>query len=157
MERSPFGNLAKGARKLSAPYVLLVAVLAGVAGYVYGVLSAPTIKAHQMPPSWFETYFTDVLALLGVALFALFIPLAKSGYKPFTIALTVAWIIAGIVASLVGLREGISHSVYPHLFGLAYGGAAAALVATLIMGVRGAAAVQRRKKAAALEKIHERG
>jgi hypothetical protein len=155
MSKASLGKLAAGVQKLSAPYALLVPVLVGGSGgFLYGVLSAPTIKAHQMPPGWFGSFFTAMLAFLCAAFFALLVPLAKSDYRPWTTALTLACMIAGIVASIIGLREGVSDGGYAYVLAVADGAVAVGLLVSFVMVIGGAVAFQRRKSAAALKKVH---
>jgi hypothetical protein len=140
MNRRPLFRLRDlaGVLQLAARYLLVLAILFGVVGYFIGLLTAPALHPREDVPGWFQPYFiamTAIIVALGAVLilqvnFAALELSSRSGavvYLEMTI---------GLVAAIVGATTLPSNGWYPQLLALSDLGAAAAVIATLVCGIK---------------------
>lgn len=137
----------RGVLRLSARWLLVLAILAGLAGYVIGLLTAPTLHPHEALPGWFQPYFIAVSALIVALGFALILPLnfADLELNGFTGAIVYVEMAVGLIAAIVGATTIPSNGWYAQLLALTGLGVATAVIATLVCGIKKLVTDARRK------------
>lgn len=128
----------RGVLQLAPRYLLVVAIVAGIAGYFIGLATAPTIRPNDILPSWFQPYFICVAAVIGTvgAVLILQVNFPALELSPRTAAVVYLWLTFGLLAAIAGATTVPSRGWYGQLLALSYLGGATAVFAMFVCGLK---------------------
>lgn len=148
MRRRPLFRLRdmRGVIQLAPRYLLVLAIVAGIAGYFVGLATAPTVRPSHDLPGWFQPYFIGVAAVIGAVgtVLILQVNVPALELSPRNAAVVYLWLTLGLLAAIAGATTAPSRGWYAQLLALSDLGGLTAVVAMFVCGLKKLSADGRR-------------